>query len=158
MPAFDTAINTNRDIALLADHTAEASLLIACGQVSESIGKIVELALFKHVLWHVILEPESLWDLHLDGHLTTDITQQVMLGGIDLCRFLDGAMIEPQNDIAVTVEIRAGNRDRLVCILGEDGQGASSIKSDTLDRMGIDVVLAERSLDGYTDTAPDICS
>ena len=50
-------------------------------------------------------------------------------------------MVEPENDIAIVVEIRPSHRDRLVCIVGEDGKRAGSVKGHTTDSAGIDVVL-----------------
>lgn len=52
-----------------------------------------------------------------------------MLGRVDLCCLVDGAMVEPEDYVVIIVEARGGDRYRLICIVGEDGQGAGGIES-----------------------------
>ena len=65
-------------------------------------------------------------------------------------------MVEPENDITIVVKIRPGHRDGLVRVVRENGKGACSIKSHTTYSAGIDVVLGQDTLNGGTDTSPDI--
>ena len=79
-----------------------------------------------------------------------------MVGGIDFGCFLDGPVVEPENDVVVVVELRAGDRYGLVGIVGENGEGASGIKGKASNRVGIDAVLTEDPLDGVANTSPDV--
>ena len=65
-------------------------------------------------------------------------------------------MVEPENDVAVIIEIRSGHRDGLVRVVREDGKRAGSVKSHTTDSAGIDVVLVQDTLNGGTDASPDV--
>ena len=65
-------------------------------------------------------------------------------------------MVEPKADVTIIVELRSRDRDRLVSVVGEDGERASSIECKTTDRAGIDVVLCEDPLHRGTDAAPDV--
>lgn len=77
-----------------------------------------------------------------------------MAGGVYLFRFFDGAVVKPKDDIAVGIKIGTSDGNRLVCILSEEGEGASGVKSNAFDRMGVDVVLTDGTLDNDADTAP----
>jgi hypothetical protein len=88
LPTLHAAIDTYGHIALLADHRAVASLFVSGGNMGESISQIVKLAFVKHLLWHIILEPKGLGDLHLNGHLPADIAEEIVPRGIDLLRLL----------------------------------------------------------------------
>ncbi len=50
-------------------------------------------------------------------------------------------MVEPENDVSIVVESRSGHRDRLVCIVREDGKRAGSIKGHTTYGAGVDAML-----------------
>ena len=65
-------------------------------------------------------------------------------------------MVEPEDDITIVVKIRSGHRNGLVGVVRENGKGAGSIKSHTTYSAGIDVVLGQDTLNGGTDTSPDI--
>ena len=65
-------------------------------------------------------------------------------------------MVEPENDITIVVKIRSGHRDGLIRVVRENGKGAGSIKGHTTYSAGIDVVLVQDTLNGGTDTSPDI--
>lgn len=156
LPSLDAPIDTNRHVPLLTDHAAEASLFVACSNVRKGIPQIIELASVKKLLGHVVLEPKHLGDLHLNGHLATDIAEQVVVGSIDLRGFLDWTVIQPQDHVAVRIEVWARYRDRLVGIIGENRQGAGGIKPDTSDRVRVDIVLANSALNGDTDAMPDV--
>src|SRR5687768_17301762 len=84
LPTLDTAINTNRDETLLTNGATEAPSLVASRQMGQSIRQIVKLALVPQLRRHVVLEPESLGDLHLDAHLATDVLEQLVTGRVDL--------------------------------------------------------------------------
>lgn len=124
--------------------------------MSQCIRQIVKLALIKKFLGHVVLQPQDLGDLHLNGHLPANIAEEVVVSGIDQVGFLDGTVIQPQNDIAVSVEVGAGHGDGLVGVGREYGQGAGGIEANTPHEFGVDVVLADGTLDGDADTTPDI--
>jgi len=160
LPALDTAVDTDRDKALLADDTAEAAGLTTSGNVCEGVGQIVELAPVEELLGHVVLEPKNLWNLHFNAHFTTDITKEVVVGGIDLVRLLLGTVVKPENDIAVVsvgiVKLGASDGDGLVGVIGEDGQRAGRIEADTADCVWIDVVLVEGTLGRLADAVPDV--
>lgn len=141
---------------MLADHTAETSLFISRSNVRKGIRQIIELAFVKELLGHVILEPKNLRDLHLNRHLSADITEQVVVGSIDLCGFLDWTVIEPQDHVAVRIEVRTRYRDRLVGVIGENRQGAGGIKPDTSNRVRVNIVLADSALNGDTNAMPDV--
>ena len=95
LPALDTAINADRDKALLADGAAKAAGLRARGHVCEGIGQIVELAARKLLGRHVVLEPQDLGHLHLDVHGAANVAQQVVAGGIDGVSLLERTVVEP---------------------------------------------------------------
>lgn len=156
LPSLHTAINTDRDIPLLADHTAEAALFVAGCNVCQSIRQIVELALVKHLLGHMVLEPQDLGDLHLNGHLATDIAQQVVVGRVNLRGLLNRAVIQPENDIAVRVKARPRYRDRLVRVGVEDRQGARGVESNAADGVRVDIVLADGALYRGADAPPNV--
>ena len=65
-------------------------------------------------------------------------------------------MVEPENHITIVVKIRSGHRDGLVRVVRKNGKGAGSIKGHTTYGAGIDVVLGQDTLDGGTNTSPDI--
>lgn len=156
MPSLDAPIDTNGYVSLLADHTAETPLFVARGNVRKGIRQIIELAFVKKLLGHVVLKPKNFWDLHLNGHLSANIAQQVVIGRIDLRGFLNWTVIQPQDHVAVRVEVRARYRNRLVSIIGENRQGAGGVKPDTSDRVRVDIVLANSALNGDTNAMPDI--
>lgn len=115
LPAFDTSVYANRHISLLAHDATEASLLIACGNVSEGIGEVIKFAFLIEFLGHIVLQPEDLWYFHFDRHLPAHIAEQIMICGVHLFSFLHRAMIEPEDNIAISVKIGSSNRDRVVC-------------------------------------------
>lgn len=84
----------------------------------------------------MVLEPQNLGNFHFDAHGAANIAQQVVAGGIDLVGLLDGAVVEPQNNIAVIAivgEVWAGDGYWFVGVVGENGEGASGIEANTLD-------------------------
>ena len=71
---------------------------------------------------HVVLKPEHLGDLHLDTHLATDISQQVVASSVNLVRLCHWTMVEPQDNIAVVavvLELGSRNWDRLVGVVSK---------------------------------------
>lgn len=83
-----------------------------------------------------------------------------MVRRVDLSRFLNRAMVQPQNDIAVISiigEVRTSHGHRLIGIVSENSERARRVEADTPDGGGVDVVLRQRALHAGTDAAPDIC-
>lgn len=108
----------------------------------------------------MVLEPQDLGDFHLNAHLASNILEQLVISGIDLFCLLDRTVVQPENDVAVVAivgEIGAGNGNRLVGIVGEDGQGAGGVEADTLDLVWVDERLLHNSAHALADTAPDVC-
>ncbi len=123
LPALDAAINADGNVALLANGAAEAARLVAGSQVSKGIRQIVKLAAGKEIGRHVVLEPEDLGDLHLDAHLAANVLEQLVVGGVDLFRLLDRAVVKPQDNVAVVAivgEVGAGDGNGLVGVAGKD--------------------------------------
>ena len=82
-----------------------------------------------------------------------------MLGGVDLVRLLDGAVVQPEDDVAVVAivgEVRAGDGDGLVGVGGEDGEGAGGVEADALDLGGVDGGLADDAADALADALPNV--
>ena len=61
-------------------------------------------------------------------------------------------MIKPENDIVIIVELGAGYRDWLVCVMGEDSKRTSRVKPDPANSRGLYVVLICGSFDCCTNT------
>ena len=61
-------------------------------------------------------------------------------------------MVKPENNVVIIVEVRAGHRDWLVCVMGEDGKRTSRIEADPADGGGIYAVLVRSSFDSCTYT------
>lgn len=145
LPALNAAIYTNGHEALLADNTAEAASLVARGHVSQGVSQVVELALVEKLLRHVVLEPKDLGDFHLDGHLATNIAEEVVVGVVNLDCLVDWTVVQPQNDVAVVavavVEVGASDAHRLVRLRVEDGERAGGIEADAANGGGIDIML-----------------
>lgn len=120
LPTLGTSIDAHGDVALLADGAAEAPRLATGGDVGQGICQVVEFATVEQLLRHVVLQPESFGDLHLDAHFTTDIAKEVVAGSINLLSLLNRAMVQPQNNVAVVavvLEVRACDGNGLVCVL-----------------------------------------
>lgn len=161
LPALLASVDTHRDVSLLADGAAEAPGLVPSGQVGERIGQVVELAAIEQLGGHVVLEPQGLGDLHLDAHLTAHVLEQLVLCAVDLLRLLDGAMIEPEDDIAIAaivLEVWASDWDRLICVGRENCEGAGGVKTNALDRFGVDRRLGHHTANTLADALPDISS
>lgn len=137
LPALDAAVDAPGHEALLADDAAEAAGLAAGGHVGQGVCQVVELALVEELLGHVVLEPEGLWDLHLDGHLAADVTQHVVARGVDLLGLLLGPVVKPEDDVAVLAvlvgEVRPCHAHGLVRLPVEDGERAGGIEADAAD-------------------------
>ena len=65
-------------------------------------------------------------------------------------------MVKPQDDVAVVVIFWSGHGHRLIGVVSEDSERARSIKGQTTNRKGINVVLVEDTVDRGADTSPDI--
>lgn len=61
----------------------------------ESVAQIVELAAVEQLLRHIVLQPQHLRYLHLDGHLAADVAEKVVVGSIDLLGLLHRAVVKP---------------------------------------------------------------
>jgi len=160
LPSLDGSIDTDWDITLLAYNRAEAASLGASGHVGKSISQVVELATVEQLLWHVVLQPQDLWNFHLDRHLSTNVSEKVVVGSVDLVCFFLWSVVEPENDIAVIaigiVELWTSDGDWLVGVVGEDCEGAGSIETNTADSGLVNVVLLHGTLDGVADASPDV--
>ena len=108
----------------------------------------------------MVLQPQDLWDLHLDRHRPTDVTQKVMLGVVDLLVFLLRTVVQPEHDVAVIAVfvVKVGTRDALglVGVLSEDGEGAGGIKRNAPDRGGVDVMLVHGRANAVAQATPHI--
>lgn len=84
-----------------------------------------------------------------------------MARGVDLLRLLDGPVVQPQDDIAVVPivsEVRAGDGDRLVRVVREDGEGACRVEAEALDAAGVDQGVLHHLLHTVADGIPDVGS
>lgn len=103
----------------------------------------------------MILQPQDLRNLHLQGHRITNIAQHLVLSGVDQVRFLCSAVVQPQDDIAIGVEVWTGDGDRAVGF-GEDGERAGCVEADAVDFCWGDVLLGEGLADCGADALPDV--
>lgn len=65
-------------------------------------------------------------------------------------------MVKPKDDVVVIVKVGPGNRDGLISVVSEDGEGAGRVKCQAFDGRGIDVMLIQDPVDGGADAAPDV--
>jgi hypothetical protein len=82
-----------------------------------------------------------------------------VLGVVDLLRLLHRSVVEPQDHIAVVgglVKGRSCDRDGLVGVVCEDGQRAGCVEADAADRVWVDVVLGDGTVDRRADAAPNV--
>lgn len=79
-----------------------------------------------------------------------------MFGGIDLLRLFDWSMIEPEDDVVVIIKLGAGDRNRFVGVVGEYGERTCCVEAHSSNRDRIDVVLAQNTLYGGANAAPDV--
>jgi hypothetical protein len=59
-----------------------------------------------------------------------------MLRGIYLFRFFHRAVVQPENNVVVILyggELRPGDGDGLISVVGEDGKGTGCVEPDTTD-------------------------
>lgn len=101
LPSLDTAIDTYWHKTLLADNTAKATSLVTGRHMCERISQVVELAIRELLLWHVVLQPKHLGYLHFNAHLSSYVSEKIVVCGIDLVGLLFGSVIEPEDDISV---------------------------------------------------------
>jgi len=145
LPALHTAVDADRHESLLADYTAKAPCLTASSQMCKSVRQVVKLAAVEELFWHVVLQPQDLGNFHLDRHLAAHVSQQIVVGCVDLVGLLHRAVIEPEYDIAVVaifvVEVGPGDGDWLICVFGEHGERASCVEANAPDGIALDVVL-----------------
>lgn len=83
-----------------------------------------------------------------------------MVGCIDLFGLFYRSVIQPEDYVVIIaglIEGRPGDGDGLVGIMREDGERAGRIESYSSDRMRIDIVLGNGTVDGRADTAPYVC-
>jgi len=159
LPALHAAIDTDRDKTLFANRAAVTSGLVSGRHMRKCVRKIVKLAPIEQLRGHVVLQPKHLGDFHLDAHLATNVSKQVVLGVIDLLGLCKGSMVKPQHDVPIVSiigEIRAGHWDRLIGVVGEDGKRACRIETNTLDAVGVNLGLCDHLLDANADGVPDV--
>jgi hypothetical protein len=127
--------------------------------MGQRIREVVELAAVKQLRRHVVLEPEHLGDLHLDAHGAADVLEQLVLGVVDELRLGDGAVVQPQDDVAVVAVVGKGrpcDGHGLVRVVGEDGQGACRVEADALDLGRVDGSFGDDAADAFADAEPDV--
>lgn len=160
LPSLDGSVDSDWNVTLLTYNRAEAASLGAGGHVGKSISQVVELAAVEQFLWHMVLQPQDFWNFHLDRHLSTNVSEKVVVGSIDLVCFFLWSVVEPENDVAViavsVVELWTGDGDWLVGIVGEDCEGAGGIETNTTDGGLVDVVLLHGTLDRVANASPDV--
>lgn len=125
LPTLDATVHADGHKPLLADSATVASGLGASRHMCQGIGEVVKLAPVEQLGSHVVLEPKNLGHLHFDAHGATDVPKEIVARGIDLLRLRNGAVIKPQNDIAVITiifEIRTGYGNGLVSVMAKNGQ------------------------------------
>lgn len=76
--------------------------------------------------------------------------------GVDPLGFLERPMIEPQDDVPVTIKIWTGHGHWLIGVVREHGKRTCSIKADASDGRGIYRALLQSSTDRRADSAPDV--
>jgi hypothetical protein len=160
LPTLLAAVYANRDVALLANGRTETAGILASGHLGQSIAQVVEVALCEELRGHVVLQPQDLGHLHLNAHRAADIAEEVVLGSVDLLGLLDGAVVEPQDDVAVVavcvVEFGACDALGLAGLFVEDGQRAGCVEADAADGFRVDIVLVHGTLDRVADALPDV--
>ena len=160
LPSLDGSVNADWNVALLADDGAKAASLGASGHVGKSVSQVVELATVKELLWHVVLQPQDFWNLHLNRHLSTNISEKVVVGSVDLVCFFLWSVVEPQDNVTVVtigiVKLWSGDGNWLVGVVGEDCERAGGVESDTTNGGLVNVVLLHGTLDGVANASPDI--
>ena len=55
-------------------------------------------------------------------------------------------MIEPKDDISISIEFRSCHRHRLVGIVGEDSERAGGIEADSTNRGRLDIIVVKSAL------------
>lgn len=65
-------------------------------------------------------------------------------------------MVQPQYNVAVIVVLGSCDRDRLIRVVGENSEGAGSVKCKASNGVGNDIMLIQYTLDRVADAAPDI--
>jgi len=82
--------------------------------------------------------------------------------GVDLIGLVNGAVIQPENNITVipisVVEVWASDADRFIIIVRENGERAGSIESNTSNRAIVNIVLVHCSADRGTNASPNVGS
>lgn len=126
-----------RIVVPLADHRTEGASIYACGTPCEEIGKIKGAPDVAKGGGEIPLQPQQLGYLHLQGHLTANILEQLVLGGIDLIRLHLSTMVHPQYDVLLRLAALA-HRQRSP-LLAQYDQRASGIEADALDLRLIDI-------------------
>lgn len=160
LPTLFTVVNTDGNVSLLTDGATKASGLIASSQVRKGIAQIVKLATGKLLSGHVVLEPKNLGDFHFNAHLATDIFKKLVLGAVDQFRLLNGAVVEPQDNVAVVAivgKVRTGDGYRLIGVGRENGERASRIEANTFNEAWVNVGLTHNSADTLADALPNVC-
>jgi hypothetical protein len=87
-------------------------------------------------------------------------------GGVDALRLGERPVVEPEDDVPDEVllvvigglvgKVRCCDGDRLVRVVGEDGERAGRVEADALDGLGRDGRGGEDPADAFADGAPDV--
>lgn len=94
------------------------------------IRQVVKVRPLKVARLHVLSQPQSLWNLHLQTHSSTNKLQHAFSRAVDQLGLVLGTMIRPENDVAFAIAAEPflfADTDRNT--LGvDDRQGACGIK------------------------------
>lgn len=161
LPPLLTPINTYGNISLLTNSATKAPRLIPRSKMRQRIPQVIKLALPPQLLRHVVLQPKSLWNLHFNTHLATNIFEQLVLSRIDFLCLLHRTVVQPENNVAVITivgEVRPRDGYGFVGVCIEDCEGAGCVEANTFDFGGVDSGFSYDAADAFADTVPDVCS
>jgi hypothetical protein len=121
------------EIGPFAGDGADGARGRAGGAERQEVGKVEEIAGILVASRQIFFQPEQLRCFHLRRDDAADIAQHVVGGLIDAPRLRGGAVIHPDDDVALGI---AGGADRdRARIAVERDQRAGGIEADTADRL-----------------------
>ena len=117
------------------------------GQVEEMLGR-------GKCLGQVFLQPQEFRGLHLGRDRAAHIVQHAMLAGVDAPRLVEGAVVHPDDDVALAVA-RPANRQWRAALPDHD-QRAGRIEADAGDVVRTKLRLRQCLANACADGPPDI--